>query len=129
MPRCLQRQVLLYIIKGSPRLKIRIFTFLPGFPLSAVASRIPEVETDHDQEDEEEDEEDLHTCGRCHHTFNSLEAFRKHKRGCKRKGKSRMPSSSLLPDLSRQAEEAAVISLLANQLSAKALGHNEGGFR
>ena len=88
-------------------------------------------------EESSDEEDDIHVCGNCKRQFTKIEVFSEHKRSCvrqKKKSKKQLNlddqnSSFLLaencilealnqPNTSeRNAEEAAVISLLANQLS------------
>ena len=96
--------------------------------------------------DEDEDDDDVHVCGGCKEQFSKVEVFVAHKRECKAKRRRKADANSssrvsVIVDLGkevttssslklfqgfqtnmfqsgrRDADEAAVISLLANQLS------------
>ena len=61
---------------------------------------------------EQEEEEDLHLCGKCKSSFGDINDFVNHKKICKRK-------SAKASENDFANDEAAVISLLANQLSSQ----------
>ena len=73
-----------------------------------------------------EEDEDLHLCGRCRHTFGKLDEFLNHKKECKKLAKEptatdliNISTDTKETDLNLATDEAAVISLLANQLSSQ----------
>ena len=61
----------------------------------------------------DEDEDDLHLCGKCKASFIDINDFVVHKKKCKKI--SKQPDK----DFNLATDEAAVISLLANQLSSQ----------
>ena len=63
--------------------------------------------------DDEDDEPDLHLCGKCKSSFGDINDFVAHKKKCKKIPKK--PDK----DFNLATDEAAVISLLANQLSSQ----------
>ena len=65
-------------------------------------------------EEEVEEEEDLHLCGKCKSSFGDINDFVNHKKLCKKK-----TANSKRPENEFATDEAAVISLLANQLSSQ----------
>ena len=78
--------------------------------------------------DEEDDEDDLHLCGKCRGTFGDIHEFLAHKKECKKKtnqitiketNNDSADGKDTNSDLNLATDEAAVISLLANQLSSQ----------
>jgi hypothetical protein len=74
---------------------------------------------------EGQEEDDLHFCGRCRSTFADIAEFMVHKKRCKQPKVNKVDlrkaavtlAVDLDADLTLATDEAAVISLLANQLS------------
>ena len=64
--------------------------------------------------DDDDEEEDLHLCGKCKSSFGDINDFVNHKKLCKKK-----TASKHCPENEFATDEAAVISLLANQLSSQ----------
>ena len=88
----------------------RSFTFI-------LLTGIPFLEDDPN----DDQDEDLHLCGRCRATFADIAEFFNHKKSCKaKKNIEKKPD-----DFNLATDEAAVISLLANQLSS----HNSSQLR
>ena len=57
----------------------------------------------------------MHLCGRCRTTFADIAEFFNHKKLCKEQSKKKLDNN----DFNLATDEAAVISLLANQLSSQ----------
>ena len=93
------------------------------------------VGADVNEDDDEEEDDDVHVCGGCKQQFSKIDIFVSHKKECKAKNRKKAVAKSdnrvsVIVDLGgkeagssgqeagrRDADEAAVISLLANQLS------------
>ena len=75
---------------------------------------IPLSSLNNDVDEDEEDEPDVHLCGKCKSSFGDINDFVAHKKKCKKIAK-KSPDK----DFNLATDEAAVISLLANQLSSQ----------
>ncbi len=77
------------------------------------------------------EEQDLHVCGSCKSEFGDVDEFVQHKKTCvKRKKKTKKDLEKTILEaleegVERDAEEAAVISLLANQLNSNKIEPRE----